>query len=209
MAFPLALNNLVEATLICRLDDQNGLMVMHYFVSNLTAVGVTDADLALELDNKFATQMKNLLSGDAFYTGVKVQLIEPLRRDAVYSVVNTGPGSDDGGPASPQTAGLISLRTGAATRSGRGRKYVPFPQKGNITETGAVGTSYQAELVAMGGLMDDTVIVNRLSSTATLLPIVWSRKTGARQQISQTFARPFWATIRRRSKAGGGDPILP
>jgi len=201
-------DDLVEVTFINRARDQNGLMVMHFHCENKVGTGGTDQLLADELDEQVGPLLIDLLSAEASYEGVKVQIIKPIRRDATFAVNFADVGAVEGDLFSTQAAGLLSMRTGVAGKTGRGRKYVPFASEADNTVDGVPSVSYATRLNTLAVELEETRVIASGGNSTTVVPVVYSRTYDEIAQITGHFVRQFWATQRRRSLINRADTRL-
>jgi len=204
----LAPNDLVEVVLYTRAQGQNGLMVMHYKVRSI----IDDPDIRDVpdfMDGYYHAEVKALLNVNAQYVGATAQVLDPVKSDKQAATGNTGDGTVAGDLLSSQTAGVITLRTGFAGRSQRGRKYVPFPGEADNTALGVPSVGYRTRMEALAIKIIAPVTVAGANGDALLDPVIYSREYDVKTLITEYIIRQFWGTQRRRSQINAGDLPLP
>lgn len=204
----LTINKYLQVTAVCRARNQNGLMVWHYKVTNVVGGSVTDQMAVSQIDSNFAPLIKNMLSDQATYEGTAAQIISIIAVGKVGTTQSQGPGLVAGELMSTMTAGEVSLRTALGGRSFRGRKYVPFPGEDDNQASGKPEDNYVVRLALFGAQLEAPEVVANGADSATLTPVVYSRKLGSGTAISDSIARTEWATQRRRSQINRGDAAI-
>jgi hypothetical protein len=207
---PLQMGDIVRAVFFSRLFSQNGLIVHHYKVSSQLGLGAWEGDAADTLSSTVGVSVRAAMSSAASYLGCTVQVIAPLGADVVGSTDGTGVGGLDGDPLPLQTAGLISLRTGQAGRSFRGRKYIPFPSEG-MSDLQAKPLAAYTNLLS--AVLQELLMIRTIgagANTSEITPIIWSRTRNTATPLSTGVVRGDWATQRRRSQVTKADiPVTP
>jgi len=199
--------DLIELTAICKLNNQYSQNVRHYLVDMPIAVTLTDQTIVNDLELLFAVDVKPMLSAAASWLGMKAQIIRPVRRDYVTSVSNAGVGSQATDPLAPQTAGLITIRTGFADKRKRGRFYVPFPAEGRNTVAGIPDATYLTNLSSLATTLAavQTFVVG--ADDVFLRPVIFSRVNNSPTAVVSAIRREVWATMRKRSFMYGSDDV--
>lgn len=205
MAFQLEVNDLVEVKLYAFSQGQYSINTLHYRVTAEVGTGAFDADAAQEIGTNFGDALREVMSNNASYLGCSAQILLPTRRPRVLFEGNAGAGSVDDEILPRQVAGLIRKKSNFASRSGRGRMYVPFPAEQSNTALGFPSPAYLVNLNILAGLLDDPQVAGGGGNTATLSPIIFNRTTNVGTPITGFESATTWATCRRRSDVRGGD----
>lgn len=197
----LAVGDLYQARLYVTMQEQTGIIVRHYRISDITG-GPTDADLADAVDAKVSVTLKDCLVQLASYRGVGVQRINPLPKTVeVFNTMGQGVGTQAGEPLPKQVCAVITLRTQFAGPRYRGRAFVPFPAEADNGADAKPTAAMLARLVLFADKLDDALVVPPLGGGAAI-PVVYSRKFGTREDILQASVRSRWGTQRRRGDFG-------
>lgn len=110
--------------------------------------------------------------------------------------VTTSGGSS---PLPAQTQGLITWRTGVI-RNGRflqGRTFIPLPDEGDNTATGAPSSSYLSQL-------SSAITALQTAGSTASTPVIWGRPTtpggsnGVSGVLTSGAGRAYWASQRKR-----------
>jgi len=200
-----ATGDLIEASMVCKVSDQYTFNVLHYVVSSVSAPSVSDVAIAADVEGLFAPLYKAMLADTAEWYGLKLQVIKPTRYDFIVSDALKGVGDLAGEQLPPQIAGLVSLKTGFASKSKRGRIYLPASSEAENDATGRPTGAYigQAEDIASAYVAG--MVVSTGGGSASLNPVIYSRKLAAVFAITDSDVHDSWATIRTRSNIGRLD----
>lgn len=202
-------NDTLQVTAVCRLGGQNGLMVWHYKAGSVIGATVTDGDCAAAVSTSLGPKLTAVLTAQANFQGVILQVIKPLPHPPVTEDADAGPGDVAGDAMSSQTSGEIALRTNLIGKSNRGRKYVPFPGESDNSAAARPTAGYLTRLATLSSVFTSNVLVVNGAGSLTLVPVVFSRKLGTSQFVADAKIRSDWATQRRRSQLNRGDqPII-
>ena len=145
-------NQTLEVTVATWWNAQAGLNILHYHVDSTAGGDLTAQDLATNLFNRFKPFFEGWLPQTAYFEGVRVQITQPVRLNASFSVGIPVTGMNTSGIMSPQTCGLISTRAMLAGPKYRGRVYVPFPARDRFSESnGLVTVAGETSLAAYSG----------------------------------------------------------
>jgi hypothetical protein len=156
---------------------QVGINVMHWLVSTLTGVGVTQGDIAADLDAAAAPLYKLLLANPTSYRGVMVQKIWPAPRQlAEVSIGNAGVGTAGALQAPTQVAGVLKFTTAKAGRAFRGRIFVPFLSTSSLTAGGNQAAGYFTDLNNLGTMLTTPRLVTVGGNATPISPVVWHAK---------------------------------
>lgn len=198
----------VQLRVYCSAGNQVAVNVFHYYCEGISGGSASDTAFAAAVADALPGLYKDVMSEHARYEGIQVQIIAPVRRPEVSNITGNAVGAVTGDLMPPQTCGLLSLRTGVASRSKRGRLYIPFPPE---TRNGSDGKPSLTQLGDYGDLADfftTEIVAGTLPDTATLTPVVLSRVNGTPENIDTILVRSAWATQRRRSFLRKPD-VLP
>jgi len=134
-------------------------MIMHYQATGI--VGVQTLEIAANaISELVSAAIKPLVTEAAVYEGLRARVVSPVPTDVVFSTQGTGRGTVDGDSLPTYVSGLISLRTGFAGPSFRGRKYVPFPGELHNDDHGQPTTGYLTLLNTLGVALTTPVNVD-------------------------------------------------
>lgn len=198
-----SLSDVIELRLFSKFQNQVAVNVLHYIVTEVTNT-FNLGDIAISADNHFVAVMKAVIAAAARWEGVYVQRIHPLPITApAWFTATAGVGSQIGDVLPKQTSGLIKKITLVASRSTRGRMYVPFPTEDSNDADSSPSGPYSALLGALAtALRAPLEIPTPGGADGILTPVVWSRKTRTPQEVVSTIAHGAWATQRRRGDFG-------
>ena len=184
--------------------DQLGIMIQHYRCSGVAGGGLTDEEIARELNKQAFALLGPMTTTTTEYVGCYVQKIVPLPlAPTVSSGQFGGFGAVASGVAPTQLSGLIQLKTAGAGRKNRGRKYMPFPYAGAVGPNGTVTLGYGSELLSLGSQLFASLVNCTVSGrTVGLNPVIYHRKTQTVIDVSGVQVSAGWATQRRRGSHG-------
>lgn len=205
MASNVVIGDTLQIKIYCKFRDQIGLNVRYLQVTNTTGASVTDQEVADRVALDVDALYRELLSIQARFEGVSAQIVLPVARDTVYSNNGAGAGLTSGDPLPSQTCGLITLRSGFAGRSGRGRMYIPFPGEGdNDTVNATPSASYMDKLAVLGEYFESFAVVTVGANSATMRWVITNYPDPAPGFVGilDTIPRQKWATQRRRGAFG-------
>lgn len=199
----MALNDILEARIVCLTGQQVSINVRHYRITTVVAPEPALSDIAFELDDEFGFFYKRQLSSSASYRGVGVRRIAPGPRtvESVYTA-NSGPGTRGADLLPKQVSALVSLRTAEATRRGRGRVYIPFPSETDNNPDAVPSAAYLLDLAGLASGFDNAVVVLAGGGSLTVTPGIFRKADGTFRNITSVIARDRWATQRRRGDLG-------
>lgn len=205
MSQTLALNDIVELRFYCQAGEQYSVNTRHYEITAVDGTSISDDALLTFLDALWGPALKANMSEYAVYLGSVAQIIKPTRRPGTFTSATAGIGNKEGALMPKQAAGLVSFLSDFATRSGRGRMFVPFPSVGNETTDGKPDAEYLAYLGVIGALADNVQTVGTVPNQVVATPVVLNRVSGDTKVITHYAARSVWATCKRRSDIRGAD----
>ena len=203
----MAVGDRYRVTFTSRLPGVNGLFTCHYRVASIVGPGATDVEIAQRFGALIPTPLRAVMSNEASYLGVSVQRYHPTP-PAVPAFSNTGSGvgSVVAPVLPPQTSGILTWRTLLAGRKYRGRSYIPFPAETSSTNNGRPAAPYVADLNTLATALLGPIVVTGFAGDSTLWLIVQHRTVPANfTDVQLGLARDYWATVRRRSRAGGEE----
>ncbi len=186
-------------------DDQLGVNVLHYKVTEATPINDYTAEhVAGILSAKIAADMKALLVARADYLGVEAAAWGPIPGAPFFSGSGANPGQAAGDAMSRQTAGILTKKTLLAGRRKRGRMYIPFPAESQNDPAGHPTVAYQTLLQNLGdNLASDLVIAGHGVATATMrLGVLSMVGLPSIELVHTMVARRKWANQRRRGDYG-------
>lgn len=203
---PLAVGDFLQAVTYCKLQEQLSLNVWHYQVTSVMGVAPSESDVADAIDSVFGALLKAAMSDQAEYLGASIQKVAPVPAGDRFYNQDSKDNGDVAADALPgQVAGLISLRSGLAGRTNRGRKYISFmPETWNTS----IGTPSSFALTALANLGAEyvaprTVVVG--PNSLSLSPVILNLDAETSVAMDTYLVRQKWATQRRRSAINRGD----
>lgn len=198
--------NILECVFYCRYTSQTAANVRHYACVSHTGIGIDQLSIMETISGAIGLRMRDCISQNAQYYGMKATIIIPVGQAPLVTEEGRAVGNISGDVLPPQTAGLLTLRTGLIGRSARGRMYIPFPAEPDNILGAVPSTAYvlAANILAAQVLLARSIVA---PNGGTLEPCIWSRKTGTRVLLLSATARDKWATQRRRSLINRGDGI--
>ena len=208
MASRMQLTNLVEVRFYCTMGTQVSVMTRHWQVIDQVGLGGLDTEFGTALAGVIPTQIKELMSNQAQYYGMTVQVIKPVRLVDTTNIVNRGAGAIVSDALPPQVAGRVRFYTSVAGRSARGRLYAPFPYEAANNVSGLPAAAYITDLTALTNSLLASYAPGAVGNTSTLQAVLYSRKLNSAAGFSSALIQTRWGTQRRRSLIGQGD-MLP
>jgi len=205
MSFDVSVNDVLELKFYSHQQGQYAINTRHYRVTAIGGAGRTDANFCVAMDTLFAPLFKALMCTNAQYVGTSAQIIRNIRRPKTVVTGGSGSGTLDTDALPRQTAGLIQLKTDEASRHGRGRMYVPFPDEGSNSPLGIPTMDYITLLDNLAVKLDDVQTITVGADSATFQPVIYNRVTHSVIPVTSANTLNLWATCRRRSDVRGGD----
>jgi hypothetical protein len=197
-------------------EEQAAVNTLWFNVSSITGDGITDEEFAEYVDTQLGPLYKDILSQNAVYRGIEVQIIRGFlpTREIFASVLNSdnaGGGTLGTDSIPRQNCGLISLRTARAGQRYRGRIYLPFLSVVDITSEGEASVLYlaAADLVRtfIETFVDGDSIVGA-SGSALMVSVIYHRPVAGvevipnRTPVKEVILKTAIATQRRRGTLG-------
>lgn len=206
MAHTLMVGDIVEFTTICKLQNQYVYNVLHFAVTAVAGGSQTDAQFSTQMDAVVAPLYRGMLPPGNSYYGSKTQVIKAGRFDPVFNAVNRGAGTFLGAETLPtQIAAVANFKTGIASRSTRGRTYLPAATETDNQATGLPSAAYMALVDALFVAINGVTTIVTGGNSASISWGVYSRKLDVVFPITSVTVRSAWGTQRKRSQIGPGD----
>lgn len=193
-------NDIIETVAVCVCDNIPAFNVGHFVVSATTGAPVDYQDVVEALDAHWEDEYKTLMSHEANFIGTAMRRIVTDPTDYYTTNGNLGAGTQMTDVLPFQTAGLFRLRSGAAGRANRGRKYVPFPYEGASDDEGTPNATYLTNLGLLAAKYTGPQTLTIGGSTVTLSGIIFRKATSSFVLIASYLVVGEWATMRSRSK---------
>lgn len=205
---PLALNDVVEATVVCRFDEQIALNVLGYKATAIVGVGVALDAFVTQLDAAIAAAYKDLMCNVAEYYGVMARVVAPVKTIYVSTKVTQGDGVAGADPLPRQCCGMFTKLTSHAGPSGRGRMYVPFPAQLDCDIDTNPTVGYMVRLGTLAGILASPQAVVVGADSMTLSPCLLNPPAYAAPFLWQfATARQKFATHRSRGSYGRANAV--
>lgn len=206
----LSAGDLIRIATYCQSGNQVAQNVSIWVVNSVVGGDYPLQGLAGPISSTIGPLHKGFMSSTAKYLGVRVNRFAPAASDSYSSVAAAGFGSNISDPMPGQVAALLSIRTGLAGRSNRGRKYIAFPPESYNSATGGLTNTALLQLALIGDFYTTRFESTVAGATLSLDPVILSRKLGVSQFSITYLMRENWATQRRRSFLERGDtPAVP
>jgi len=197
-----ALNDIWESVICCQLNDQAGLNVRHWKVTDVTG-SISGTDIADKLDSELAAEICACMSNIAYYGGIRARRVWPTLSVVETNGDGTNVGTSEAIPLPSQVCGLATLYSDTPGRAGRGRLYVPFPSiDHNAGEAAAPNATYFAALGAYSASFTVGYTVTNGGNSCVIEPVIWTRGTSNARRITSRIPRAQWATQRKRGAYG-------
>lgn len=191
---------------------------LYCLVTGVTGTEPSPGQLALTIDNNLSVGYIPLISTNARWRGISVQLQSSPKPVPSTSIVNDAVGGGSGDLLPAQTSYVIAFTNGIANRHGRGRIYPGFGPESNNTASGFLASAGQIILQSLANLMIGSFVNTQVSPAGTNT-LQWVHRTVTKfppptpplvayQNIVTAVGRPRWATQKRRGQYGRVN-ILP
>lgn len=191
------------------LRDQLGLNVLYYETLTETAGDSNPTSLAAAFALVAATAYKAAMSDEARYIGQGVTQLFPVATAEFWTNDGAGVGVFTGDALPSQTCGILTKKSVAPGRRGRGRVYVPFPAETANDTKALPNAGYLTALSTLATALGANVTVNEQGGwQAVLRPVIAAAIPGggySRLAITQLLPRPRWATQRSRGSYGAAN----
>lgn len=206
MAYTPVLNDVLRLRIACKQNNQYAVNVLTLSVDTVIGGGATQDEIVTSIDASIRAHLRACLAADATYYGMTLHKILPVppTLPSVILANAAGLGATNGNP--PQVSSLISWKTAFAGRKFRGRMYVPFPPRGEVTAT---ETTSAAQIIALGALRDDFVagfnVVPAVGRSTLLNLYILNRRTNQLTRVTSGVVAGAYATQRRRGLLSHAD----
>jgi len=202
-------NNVLEVTYHAYSGGQAGLMVWHFNILSAPATPIDEAGLANQMYFDVRPGYQALLHASTSLRGVAWRKIFPAPVSASFNSTDPAVNGVGLGDLLPkQTAGLLSKRTSAIGRHGRGRAYVPFPSEGDNSVLGVPSAPYITLLtnlaIVFSGVRSYTIPAPNGGVVAGNFGL-FDKTAFSFSTLNQLVPRPIWATQRRRGDFGASN----
>lgn len=201
MPAPIAeVGQVLQIRVVCMLNQQIGINVLHYEVTASEAGGHDLLQIAGELAGAFQQPYKNWLAPDATFVGVDVKRIGVGATIPYSSNADQGPGEGAGATMPPQIAAVISTKASLAGKKYQGRVYIPFVPTGVSAgmEPGEVSDAAAALLGAIALELGPTITISTDPEVTTLALLTSTEAPIAAKRVEQIVVRRLLGTQRRR-----------
>lgn len=199
----MAVNDAIQLRFVCSTSDQISLNIRQFLITDVQGVEATPQEIADYFSTSAGPQYRGLLSEDAHYDGVALRMLPFGGIPSDWqSKLEAGVGGVVGPLLPKQSCGLLSLRSTALGRRGRGRVYIPFPSEEDNVTGGIPSVDYVVRVEVLSDTIAEAAFVGAVPNVTTLTPMLFSRDTGVYTPIVATLARSLWATQRRRGDFG-------
>jgi len=203
MAEILKLGEVWETKFYNQDNEQLGINVRHWRVSQITAGSASDTELANGMATVFQPLYNQLCDANSAFFGVGAQRAFPLPRTVFVHSSGIPVANGIGGAGlARQICGLISLRSNVIGRANRGRLYVPFPAGVDNQGIGAPTQNYTVRLTNLANALLAPQVILGAGGTATMRAVIFHRKTGTSVDVTSAPPVLAWATQRRRGQLG-------
>jgi len=197
--------DILEYRVVSSQGDQMALNVRHLVVDVISGLPTTQQAVDA-LEAVISTPYKPLLSAQSTFRGVDLRVVFPIPTVADIATFNQGIGGVVGEDLPKQAGGVISLRSATPGRTGRGRMYIPFPGEADNENPGRPIATYVTRLATLGTSVSAPLVVDdMLGNSATLSAVILNGPPAAPgnfKRVTNTIARTFWGTQRRRGDFG-------
>jgi len=199
----MALGDIIRLTIIGEYELSVVMNVMHYKVVGVAGTGATLTQIMNGWLADVKTDYLAAMNNGYNLTGVKAQIIAPIVSDPIEAVVappEPGVVAGDGMPG--YIAAVISLRTGIADRSHRGRIFLPARSEsdsnGSTLNAGAITDITTLATTLLGPLTEGVA-----PNTSDIQLAVWSELLFAGTAVDSFLVRSQLKSQRRRMVGRG------
>jgi len=207
MATSLEAGMLIKSIFYCQKGSQVSQNVRYWAVNNITAgIAPTDTEFAVSLAATMKSLYSAVMSSEATFQGVGVQILQPVAKDTVFAS-DPAAGLGAGGALPGGVAGLIRFRTGFAGRKNRGRMYVPFPDEDDNEDPGVPTAGYITAANALGVKFVTNYPLTVLGVTANMTPLVFPADNTIGRSIISRSTATIWASCRHRSDFSASNTL--
>jgi len=206
MPTTLIVGDKIETRAITLAQNQLGINVCHWNVEAIAGIDTLEAFTEF-MEALLAPLYKPLMSAEAEWRGLGARVIDETPPGIeVFANAEVGPGTDAGELLPTQVCGILTKKTLLAGRKFRGRVYLPFPAETVNDSDGNPTAGYLINANLLGDELEGTVQLNDGAAGTIDVGAVLRSGDGAGgfiyTSIDQCFARPRWATQRKRGAYG-------
>jgi len=204
----LAVGDLCQVAFIMRADDQVGINLRHFRVTGVSGVGMTDQQMADNLEALMAPLYKPLIGNEAEWKGVELKRISPLPApNLVFSIANAGAGTGGASLMGRQMAGVVGFQSVLAGPANRGRIYVPFPSTTMTTTDGHPSLAYKANLSLLAAEITGAKVKGTAPNTVNIIWCIRHAPGFTTTDLVTYQVRGSWGTQKRRGDYGRPNPL--
>lgn len=186
----------------CTNNEQASVNSIYYTASSVVGT-VTTAQFAAAASTLLAPLYKATFTINTRYNGCSVQDVSiPARFSPDVGAGGAGFGALAAPDMPRQTAAIVSFQTGLIGRSNRGRTYIPFPAGTLNSNQGVPSAGAILLYAALAAQLVVGFAVGAGLNNATLVPIIWHKKSSTFTFVTTGFAETVWGTQRRRGSFG-------
>jgi len=199
----MALGDVFRFTLIGEYELSVNMNVLHYEVVGMAGTGATDAQIMNGLLADVKADYLAAMNEGYVLTGARLQRVLPVLGDPIEVAVSPPEEGDVTGDGMPgYVSAVISLRTGIADRSPRGRIFLPGRSEsdsaGSVLNGGAVTLIDTAATTLIGPTTEGVP-----PNTSDMQLTVYSKLLGNSTPVETFLTRPTLKTQRRRMVGRG------
>jgi len=210
VATSVGLSDVLEVRAYCNDQTQNGINVLHYAVTSIVGVPLTDQQIADVVSATLAGGYKPYMPAQANYAGITLQIVNPIPAPRVRSVIAAGPGAVAGDSLPPEVTLKVGTRAAVVGRRGRGRSFLPFWGESDNDINGRPNAGAQASASGWAALAYNTITTAVGANSVVISPIIWSKNFApARNFVTSVQVPAVWTHMKRRSFANKSDVLGP
>jgi hypothetical protein len=202
MSISLVVGDVWRLTVNGSLSTNNFHVGLDFRVSALSGTPTTDNDLATYGDSTFGPLFRALMANSATYNSCRTRRLTPVVGRPIFQEVSTNAGNGTAGSIAlaRQVCGIGSFYTDLMGRAYRSRKYLPFPALNDDTDPGRPSAGYGVRLANFTIAYRTAAVVPHSGGggSATMIPVVFHKKTLTTTDITSSIAQGQWGTQRRR-----------
>lgn len=206
----LQVEDIVQFTTYCRQNEQLGINVFHYRVSNVPAPNVFTLGHLMDWISNVGidTQLTAMISSSARFEGFGAQVIFPVKSIAYFDNTGAGPGARAFDALPRQAAGFFRKRADVPGRRKSGRVYIPFPCEDDNLPDGTPSGDYRGLVTGLAIKMVSQPVVTLAGQDYRAVPIIYHRAAPVNSPTwSNYFVPAKWASQRRRGSFGRADTL--
>ncbi len=210
----MAVNDIHRVAIEGLFEGQRCYMTRHFRIAQVGSVGVPDAILAAEIQQRYvllagpAVDLTQLTTAAITFTKIISLKVAPAPTGGVFELPIAHPGTVAGDHLPSTNSVCISLYSTLGGKSGRGRIYLPCVPRSSVTASTINGIA-MIDYQAWANILDDIITDSTAPIPWKFEPVIFSRKRfllgmspwwGA---ITTALVRPVVATQRRRRLGAG------